>query len=764
MMDTVLNLGLNWEVIKNFQNKEKFALDSFRRFLQMFGDVVLGISHSKFEKIISQEKKLKNICNDNDFSKVDLKNLCISFEKIIETHTDEKFLSDPFLCLKKSIEAVFNSWNLPRAKKYREIHGIPNDLGTAVNIQTMVFGNLKKNSGTGVLFTRNPSTGEKKLYGEFLLNAQGEDVVAGIRTPKNIQKLEAEMPQVYKNLEQVAKKLEKHFHDMQDIEFTVENGKLFLLQTRSGKRTAAASVKIANDMINEKLISKEEVIKKIDVKYLDNLLHPSIDEKSEKNVIAKGLPASPGAAVGKIVFSADKAEEMHKNKEKVILVRKETSPEDIHGMHSSQGILTACGGMTSHAAVVARGMGKPCVTGINEMIVDCESKKFKVGDLIIKEGDMITIDGSKGEVILGQCKTVAAKISGDFKNILNWSKNRSKLKIFTNADTPKDAKIAKNFGAEGIGLCRTEHMFFEEDRIQIMREMIISETKEEREKALKKLLPFQEKDFRGIFDVMDGDPVTIRFLDPPLHEFLPENDKEIKNLADVFSVSLEKIKNRIHNLQEVNPMLGHRGCRLLITYPEVLKMQVQAILKAAIKIKQQGKKVFPEMMIPLVGTAKEFLILKKIIKDEAKKIFDASKEKINFKIGTMIEIPRACLIADQIAAEADFFSFGTNDLTQMTFGFSRDDFARFLPEYKELKIIEKDPFETIDKIGVGFLLETTVKKAKQIKPNLKISICGEHGGDPESIEFFNTLDITAVSCSPYRVPIARVVAAQTNLK
>lgn len=763
MMDTVLNLGLNAKTVEGLAAKTgdaRFAYDSYRRFLQMFGDVVLGVDHEQFESVITIRKQQKGVENDVQLEAEDWREVAEQFRAIIEKDTGEPFPEEPYDQLKKAISAVFGSWNLPRAKKYREIHHIAHDLGTAVNVQMMVFGNSGDQSGTGVLFTRDPANGEKKLFGDFLLNAQGEDVVAGIRTPREISELEGEMPAVYAELLSLQDKLEQHYREMQDIEFTIEDEQLFLLQTRSGKRTAAAAVKIAVDMVEEGIITKEEAITRLNAKSLDTLLHPSLDPKAEKKVLGKGIAASPGAASGKAVFTADDAVMKTEQGEEVILVRHETSPEDIHGMHVSNGILTACGGKASHAAVVARGMGIPCVSGATHIIVNAKAKKCTIGDVVIGEGEMITIDGTTGEIMEGKVATIPAELSEDFRKILSWADEIRTLQVRANADTPFDANNAKSFGAEGIGLCRTEHMFFEEDRIRIVRQMILSESNEERQRAIDKLLPFQQKDFEEIFTEMDGLPITIRLLDPPLHEFLPKKNKEIEELAEDFGRSFEKIKDRIKYLSETNPMLGYRGCRLLISFSEILEMQARAIFRAASSVIAKGIKVQPEIMLPLIGTKKELAFCRKTIEKVA------AEEQVDFPymIGTMIELPRACARAEAIAEEADFFSFGTNDLTQMTFGFSRDDVGHFLPLYLEKGIIDHDPFERIDEAGVGTLIEMGVQKGRAVKPNLKISVCGEHGGDPASVAFFHNQGFTTVSCSPFRVPIARLAAAQAVLR
>jgi pyruvate,orthophosphate dikinase len=767
MMDTVLNLGLNDATVETLAAKTgngRFAFDSYRRFLQMFGDVVLGIEFENFENEIKIKKSEMNLQNDTDLSEENWREICEKFKKIIAEKTGENFPQNPRAQLEKAIVAVFESWEIPRAKKYREIHKIPHDLGTAVNIQTMVFGNLSNHSATGVCFSRSPISGKKNLFGDFLINAQGEDVVAGIRTPREIAELENAMPEAFAELKSTAEKLEKHFREMQDLEFTIENGKFFMLQTRTGKRTAAAAVKIAVDFVAENLISKNEAILRIDANSLNQLLHQTLDPNSDKKIIATGIAASPGAACGKIYFTADDAIAASENGEKVILVRHETSPEDIGGMHVSEGILTACGGKASHAAVVARGMGTPCVAGATEIIVNSKAKKFTVGETVVSEGEILTLNGTTGEIILGICKTVEPKISDEFAEILKWADETRKLQIRANADTPADAAKSREFGAEGIGLCRTEHMFFDDERISIVREMIFANSTHHREKSLAKLLPMQKKDFEEIFEKMDGLPVTIRLLDPPLHEFLPQKNSDIEKLAENFGITFEAAKDRVKNLHEVNPMLGHRGVRLSITFPEILKMQARAILLAAIAAQKTGAKVLPEIMVPLVGNSTEFEFCKKEIETVAKEIFSHENFSVDFKIGTMIELPRACCVANEIAESADFFSFGTNDLTQMSFGFSRDDAGRFLPEYLQKNVLRDDPFEIFDAGGTGKLVKFAVENSRKIKPNLKISVCGEHGGDPESIEFFAGENFTTVSCSPFRVPIARLAAAQAVLK
>lgn len=767
MMDTVLNLGMNDAAEQGIAEKTgnpRFAADSHRRFVQMFSDVVLGVEHHFFEEILSTKKSEKGVKSDTELTAEDLQEVTRKYYQITEKETGKPFPKNARDQLFAAISAVFGSWTTPRAIKYREIHRIPHDMGTAVNIQTMVFGNTGNTSGTGVAFTRDPSTGEKIFFGDFLMNAQGEDVVAGIRTPREIAELETENPEIYSELLDLQAKLEQHFRDMQDIEFTIEEGKLFLLQTRNGKRTAAAAVRIAVEMVVEGLITKEEAILRMDPKSLDTLLHPSLDPKAKKNVLTVGIAASPGAAAGKAVFSADAAVEWKERGEKVVLIRHETSPDDIHGMDVSEGILTACGGKASHAAVVARGMGKPCVSGAAEILVNAKAKKMTIGKTIISEGDFLTIDGTSGEVILGEVATKPAELSEYFETLLTWADTIRTLQVRANADTPTDAKNARKFGAEGIGLCRTEHMFFDDDRIALVRKMILAKSEEESQKALEKLLPHQREDFEKIFSEMNGLPVTVRFLDPPLHEFLPHKDNEIQDLANDLELSFEEVKNRVVNLSEVNPMLGHRGCRLLITMPGLLEMQTRAVLEAGLNMRKNGIAVFPEIMIPLVGFSAELKFCRKVITQTAEAIFAERGESIEFKIGTMIELPRACASAHHIVEYADFFSFGTNDLTQMTFGYSRDDVGRFLPEYLKRGLLEWDPFETIDPNGVGELIKMGISRGRQEKPELKTSVCGEHGGDPSSIEFFHQEGINVVSCSPFRVPIARLAAAQAALK
>ena len=779
MMDTVLNLGLNDNAVQGLAKlagNERFAFDSYRRFIQMYGNVVKGIDSEHLEKPLENLKEKKGVKLDTELTADDLKELVANLKAKYKELTGEEFPQDPEEQLWEAIGAVFRSWNTPRAIKYRELNDIPDEWGTAVNVQSMVFGNLGEDSATGVAFTRDPATGENKFFGEFLVNAQGEDVVAGIRTPnpineasKNIENkdlptLEELMPESYKELVTIYKKLENHYKDMQDIEFTIEKGKLSMLQTRNGKRTAKAAVKIAVDMVKEGLIDKKEAILRVEPSQLDQLLHPMLDPKAEKIVLTRGLPASPGAASGKIVFNADEAEKAAEKKEKVILVRIETSPEDIHGMNAAEGILTARGGMTSHAAVVARGMGKCCVSGCGTLIIDYSKETMQINDKVFKKGDFITLDGSTGEVIEGEVPTVQPEFTGEFGEFMQWVDEIRILGVRTNADTPHDSEVARKFGAEGIGLCRTEHMFFEGDRIVAVREMILSETKEEREKALAKVKPYQKEDFKGIFKAMDGLPVTIRLLDPPLHEFLPKEEKEMETVAKNMNVSVEKIKELSEKLHEFNPMLGHRGCRLGITFPEIYEMQVKAIIEAACESINEGIKAIPEIMIPLVGTYKELAVLKDMTDKAAEEVMETYKTKIDYKVGTMIELPRAALTADEIAEYAEFFSFGTNDLTQTTFGFSRDDAGKFLKEYVEKKLLPKDPFVTIDINGVGQLVEMGVVKGRKTRPDLKVGICGEHGGDPESVHFCHKIGLNYVSCSPYRVPIARLAAAQATIR
>jgi len=763
MMDTVLNLGLNSEVVQGLIIKtenERFAWDAYRRFIQMFGDVVMNVDHDSFEHILESKKTQVGAKQDTDLSANDLKEIVRLYKKAVLEQTGEEFPDDPYQQLFKSVNAVFSSWNNPRAIKYRQLNEISGLLGTAVNIQAMVFGNMGNTSGTGVCFTRNPSTGENKFYGEFLINAQGEDVVAGIRTPLPLEGMNKEWPDLYKQLVAVRSKLENHYKDMQDIEFTIQEKKLYILQTRNGKRTAEASVRIAVELVKEGKLTQNEALLRVNARQLDQLLHPMFDPKQKRQVICKGLPASPGAATGKVVFNAEDAEAWAAKGETVILVRIETSPEDIGGMNAAKGILTARGGMTSHAAVVARGMGKCCVAGVSELKIDYAAKQFVVGGVTVKQGDWISLEGSLGEVYLGKLSTVETTLSGDFAKLMKWADATRKLLVRTNADTPNDAAVAIKFGAQGIGLCRTEHMFFEGDRIIAVREMILAETKEGREKALAKLLPMQRGDFEGIFKIMKGLPVTVRLLDPPLHEFLPHEEGSQKEMAGVMKVSVDVVRQKVNSLHEFNPMLGHRGCRLGITYPEIYAMQVRAIVEAACNVKKLGIKVLPEIMIPLVGMKKELDILKQELEAVVAEVFKEKGTKVPYLVGTMIEIPRAALTADKIAESAQFFSFGTNDLTQMGLGFSRDDAGAFLGAYIERGIFERDPFQTLDQEGIGYLIQLAVEKGRKVKSDLKIGICGEHGGDPASVEFCHRVGMNYVSCSPYRVPIARLAAAQ----
>ena len=769
MMDTILNLGLNDEVVEGLAkltNNPRFAYDSYRRFIQMFSDVVMQQDKSKYERILDEIKEKKGVQYDKDLSADDLKEIVKLFKKLYKEGQKQEFPQEPKVQLIEAVKAVFRSWDNERANVYRRMHDIPYNWGTAVNVQSMVFGNMGEDSGTGVAFTRNPATGENALYGEYLMNAQGEDVVAGIRTPQPIAKLEEQNPEVYKEFVAIATKLEDHYKDMQDMEFTIERGKLYMLQTRNGKRTAKAALKIAVDLVKEGKISEKDALLMIDPKQLDALLHPTFDDAAVKKakVIGEALPASPGAASGKICFTAEKAKEQGK-KDKVVLVRLETSPEDIEGMAASQGILTARGGMTSHAAVVARGMGTCCVAGCSALKFSDDGKSFTLGGKTYKEGDVISFDGSTGKIYDGPIATESAKIVGEFATIMEWADKYRKLQIRTNADNPRDASVAFSFGAEGVGLCRTEHMFFEADRIPAVREMIVSTTVEERQKALKKLLPMQKKDFKGIFKAMKGKPVTIRFLDPPLHEFLPHEDDEIRALAKEMKLSFEALKATVESLHEFNPMMGHRGLRLAVTYPEIARMQTEAVITAAIEVeKEEGFKVVPEIMIPLTCDSKEFKYVKDIVTDTADKVIADHKVEMTYKVGTMIEIPRAAITADQIAKYAEFFSFGTNDLTQMTYGFSRDDAGKFLDVYYEKKIFESDPFARLDQNGVGKLVRIAAELGRSTRPDIKLGICGEHGGDPSSVEFCHRIGLNYVSCSPYRVPIARLAAAQANIK
>jgi pyruvate,orthophosphate dikinase len=768
MMDTVLNLGLNDNSVEGLASKtsnEKMAWDSYRRFIQMFGNVVMGISHAKFEEILQKVKDDKGIEFDTELEIENLKALVEQYKNMIKEETKRDFPQNPEEQLWQAIDAVFSSWNNKRAIQYREINNIKGLLGTAVNVQSMVFGNMGNDSGTGVCFTRNPSTGENKFFGEYLTNAQGEDVVAGIRTPKPISQLQEDMPHVYEELVGITRKLENHYKDMQDIEFTIEKGKLYILQTRNGKRTALAEVKIAVDFEEEGLIDKKEALLKINPESVSVLLHKRLDPEDKKNnqVIAKGLPASPGAGVGKIVFNAEDAVDMKEMGEKVVLVRVETSPEDISGMNAAQGILTQRGGMTSHAAVVARGMGKCAVVGCSDISINEHKEEIRIGDKTFRKGDLLTLDGSTGEVFEGGIKVIDPEIKGNFAKVMEWSDEFRRLGVRTNADTPKDARKAREFGAEGIGLCRTEHMFFEGDRIQSVRKMILADNKEERKAALDELLPFQREDFVELFRAMKGLPVTIRLLDPPLHEFLPKGE-EIKESANRLNVSEEELKEKLETLSEVNPMLGHRGCRLAITYPEIAEMQTQAILEAAIEVKKEGIEPTVEIMVPLIAHINELKKVKEFITVTADKIMRDEETEVKYRIGTMIEIPRAALTADEIAEEAEFFSFGTNDLTQMCFGFSRDDIGKFLPEYKKKEILEEDPFQTIDVEGVGKLIETAVERGRKTNPQLKIGICGEQGGEAKSVEFCHKKGLDYVSCSPFRVPVARLAAAQSAIQ
>ncbi len=779
MMDTILNLGLNDKTVKALAKKTsnlRFAKDSYRRFIQMYANVVMGVENFNFEELIENYKLTKGVLLDTDLDENDWEGLIKDFKNVVKTHSKKDFPQDVNEQLIGAISAVFLSWDSNRAKIYRKLNQIPSHWGTAVNVQSMVFGNMGEHCATGVVFTRNPSNGVNEIYGEYLINAQGEDVVAGTRTPQYITKksrkesgsvenaMEESMPKVFKKLKKILNTLEKYYKDMQDVEFTVEKQKLWILQTRSGKRTAKSAVKIAVDMFKEKLISKKEAVLRIDPNSLDSLLHPTLDEKSKINVIAKGLPASPGAASGKVVFSSDEAERLNGMMQNTILVRIETSPEDIHGMHAAKGILTARGGMTSHAAVVARGMGRPCVSGSSEIDIDYEKKLFKTKDYEIKEGEIITLDGSTGRIILGEVKTVKPEISGDFSKVMGWADSFRKLKIRTNSETPLDSKIAREFGAEGIGLCRTEHMFFEEERILSVRQMILSKSSEDRNIALSKLLPHQKKDFIEIFKIMGGLPVTVRLLDPPLHEFLPKNESEITDVSKSLNLSIKEVDSRIKELHEQNPMLGHRGCRLGISFPEIYEMQCRAIFEALVECKyKKFKSILPEIMIPLVSTEAEIKIMKDLVIKIAKKVQDENKIKIDFLVGTMIELPRAAIKAKDIAKHAEFFSFGTNDLTQTTFGISRDDSGKFLNDYIENKIFDVDPFISIDD-GVGDLIEMASINGKKENKKIKLGICGEHGGDPKSIKFCSKIGLDYVSCSPYRVPIARLAAAQAYLK
>ena len=773
MMDTILNLGLNDEAVEGFAkktNNPRFAYDSYRRFIQMYSDVVMEVNKSFFEKIIDELKEELGVHHDTELNVDDLKELVKRFKKIYSDHMNgEEFPQDAREQLMGAVKAVFRSWDNPRAIVYRRMNDIPGDWGTAVNVQAMVFGNMGDTSGTGVAFTRNPSTGEKGIYGEYLINAQGEDVVAGVRTPQPITKLAEDLPECYEEFIKIATKLENHYKDMQDMEFTIQEGKLYFLQTRNGKRTAQAAINIACDLVDEGMITPEEAILRIDAKSLDQLLHPMFDkdELAKGEVIGSALPASPGAAAGKIYFTAEDAKNAGKGGrgERVILVRLETTPEDIEGMVASQGVLTVRGGMTSHAAVVARGMGTCCVSGCGEIKINEEKKEFTLGNYTFHEGDYISLDGSTGKIYKGDIKTVPASVTGNFGRIMAWADENRRLKVRTNADNPRDTKKAVELGAEGIGLCRTEHMFFEEDRIPKIRKMILSETVEDREKALNELIPFQKGDFKAMYKVLNGLPMTVRYLDPPLHEFLPTEEEDIIALAKDMNISVEKLKEKISDLHEFNPMMGHRGCRLAVTYPEIAKMQTRALMEAAIEVsEEEGIEIVPEIMIPLVGEEKELKFVKDIVVETAELVKKEKNSDMQYHIGTMIEIPRAALTADAIAKEAEFFSFGTNDLTQMTFGFSRDDAGKFLDSYYQNKIYESDPFAKLDQTGVGQLVEMAVEKGRKTRPNIKLGICGEHGGEPSSIEFCNRIGLDYVSCSPFRVPIARLAAAQAAIK
>ncbi len=780
MMDTVLNLGLNDETVEGLakiSGDERFAWDSYRRFIQMYGDVVLGLDHHDFEDILETFKRDAGYSQDTQIKADEWKEIVGQYKNIVQEELGQPFPNDPQEQLWGAIGAVFKSWMVPRAVTYRKIHEIPEGWGTAVNVQSMVFGNMGDDCATGVAFTRDPSTGENYFYGEYLVNAQGEDVVAGIRTPQSLTvqgrekegsdlpSMEETMPDVFKQLCDLREKLEKHYRDVQDIEFTVEQGNLFMLQTRTGKRTAAAALKIAVDMVNEGLINEEEALLRIDPEALDQLLHPTLDPKAAKNVITRGLPASPGAAAGRVVFTADQAVHLQNEGEKVILCRQETSPEDIHGMHVSEGIVTSRGGMTSHAAVVARGMGKPCVAGAGELFIDMKSKTIRKGEVEIKEGDTITIDGASGEVILGAVETIKPELSGDFETLMAWADSRRRMKVRANAETPDDSQTARDFGAEGIGLCRTEHMFFDADRIQNVREMIFSTEEEGRRKALDKLLPAQRDDFESLFTIMKGLPVTVRLLDPPLHEFLPHESSEMESFAETAGLDIDDVRLRLAELTETNPMLGHRGCRLGISYPEIYEMQARAIFEGALlAAEKSGETVTPEVMIPLVSTRKELELMRAVVEKAAEDVFAEKGNKVEYIVGTMIELPRAALTADEIAKTADFFSFGTNDLTQTTLGMSRDDASNFLPAYTDKGIFERDPFVSIDVDGVGKMVDIARERGRKTNPDIKLGICGEHGGDPASIAFCEKIGLDYVSCSPYRVPIARLAASQAAIR
>ena len=769
MMDTILNLGLNDKtvaILAKQSNNERFAYDSYRRFVQMFSNVAMGMNLREFESIIDKTKEEKGITKDTDLTCEDLKNILTKFKALYKKNKGEDFPQDTKVQLLEAVKAVFRTWNNPRAIVYRRMNDIPATWGTAVNVQRMVFGNLGETSGTGVAFSRNPSTGENVLYGEYLMNAQGEDIVAGVRTPNPISELKEQLPDVYKQYTDIVSKLEKHYKDMQDMEFTIENGKLYMLQTRNGKRTAAAAIKIAVDLVNEGLNTEKEALMKIEVRTLDSLLHNQLDAMALKSLkpIANGLPASPGAGVGKIAFTSERAVEMAKNGDDVILVRLETSAEDIEGMHNSKGIITCRGGMTSHAAVVARGLGTPCVAGVSNITINEDNTQVEMNGKIYKEGDIVSMDGSTGNIYEGAVSTTTPKLSEDFQTVMGWAKKYKKLGVRANADTPKDAKTAFEFGAEGIGLVRTEHMFFDTDRILPMRKMIVAQNEEERVKALNELLPMQREDFVKLFEAMNGNPVTIRYLDPPLHEFLPKTEKDELELAKATGVNLDKLKDYMNSLHEFNPMMGHRGCRLSITYPEIAKMQTRAVIEAGIIVCKKGIAVKPEIMIPLICSKNELDYVKTIVDETAKQVMAEQNYKIDYMVGTMIEIPRAAVLADEIAETAEFFSFGTNDLTQMTYGFSRDDAGKFLNEYYDKKVFEQDPFVRVDENGVGALVKMGVEKGRSTKPNLKTGICGEHGGEPSSIEFFHKVGLSYVSCSPYRIPIAILASAQAAIK
>ena len=769
MMDTILNLGLTDISVEGFAKRTgnpRFAYDSYRRFIQMFSDVVMEVPKSLFERVIDEIKEDRKVHFDTELTAEDLKEVIRRFKEIYKEKMGEEFPQEPRVQLMEAVKAVFRSWDNERAIVYRRMNDIPGDWGTAVNVQSMVFGNMGNTSGTGVAFTRNPSTGAKGIYGEYLINAQGEDVVAGIRTPQPITRLEEDLPECYEEFLKIANRLEEHYRDMQDMEFTIEDGKLYFLQTRNGKRTAQAALQIACDLVDEGMITPQEAVSRIEAKSLDQLLHPAFDPDALKKgtVMGQALPASPGAAAGKIYFTAEEAKEAHETGERVILVRLETSPEDIEGMHAAEGILTVRGGMTSHAAVVARGMGTACISGCGDIVIDEKKKQFTLGGKTYFEGDYISLDGSTGKIYDGDIQTQEASISGNFGRIMSWADSFRKLRVRTNADTPADAANAVRLGAEGIGLCRTEHMFFEPERIPKIRKMILSKTVEEREKALEELIPFQKGDFKALYEVMEGKPVTIRFLDPPLHEFVPTDEKDIEALAKDMNLSVEEVKSTCRELHEFNPMMGHRGCRLSVTYPEIARMQTRAVIEAAIEVsKEKGFEIVPEIMVPLVGDKKELKFVKDVIVETAEKVKAEKNSNLVYHIGTMIEIPRAALLANEIAEEAEFFSFGTNDLTQMTFGFSRDDAGKFLVDYYKSKIYESDPFAKLDQNGVGQLIEMAVTKGRSQRPNLKIGICGEHGGDPSSVAFCHKVGMDYVSCSPFRVPIARLAAAQAAI-